>query len=113
MYHRLNKIRNLRWETGVVVPENIRQTILSSNELDYFSEYNEILNEYNSGLDLDLTADLIPPKDLFIEVLVLEDCGEILTENGVVNLNKGARPYLRRSDIEHLIRQGKCSHILE
>ena len=111
IYHRLNRIRELRWETGVVVPDKIRQGILSSRELDYFSEYNNILNEYNTSLDLDLTADVMPPKDLFIEVLVLEDCGDILTENGFVSLNKGTRPFLRRSDIEHLIKQGKCLHI--
>ena len=96
----------------MLIPEEIeKQNILSRTELDYFSEYNKLLSEYHESLDLDLTADLYPPKDLFIEVLVLEDCGEILTENGMVNMNKGTRPYLRRTDVEHLIRQGKCMHI--
>ena len=105
------RIRGLRWETGVVVPESIRQGTLSTRELDYFSEYNELLNEYCGGLGLDLTADLQPPNKLNIEVLVLEDCGEISTENGFITLNKGTRMFVRRSDVEHLIQQGKCTHI--
>ncbi len=108
MANRLHKLRSLRWETGVVIPESINQGILSQREIDYFSQYNDILNEYNYSMDLDLSSDIEPPKDLFIEVLVLEDCGEILTENGPVTMNKGLRPYIRRSDVEHLIRQGKC-----
>jgi GINS complex subunit 1 len=109
--NRLVQLRGLRWETGVVIPEAIRQGTLSPREIDYFSEYNEILNGYCDGIDLDLTADLQPPSQLFIEVLVLEECGELLTETGLVTLSKGSRAMLRRTDVEHLIRQGKCSHI--
>ena len=37
--------------------------------------------------NLDLTIDLTPPKELFIEVRIKEDIGEImLPESGVVNL---------------------------
>jgi len=32
--------------------------------------------------------DLVPPKELYIEVRVLEDVGEIATEEGSVNLEK-------------------------
>lgn len=84
--------------------------LYKAREIEYFSDYNEILNEYYSELNLELGADLQPPSDLLIEVLVLEDCGEILTENGLINLNKGTRQFMRRSDVEHLIRQGKCTH---
>ena len=111
LINRLVRIRGLRWETGVVIPEDIRQGLLSAREVDYFSEYNEILNGYCDGIDLDLTADLQPPSQLFIEVLVLEECGELLTENGLVTLSKGTRAVLRRTDVENLIRQGKCAHV--
>lgn len=112
LLHRMNKLRELRWETGVVVPEHMSQPgLLSAREHDYFSEYNQALNEYFDGIDFDLTADIKPPKELFIEIRVLENCGEILTENGVVNMVQGSRACLRRTDVEHLIRQGKVEHV--
>jgi hypothetical protein len=55
--HRLSKIRNLRWETGAVLPSQIRAK-LSSRENDYFIEYNNILTDYCNELTLDLTTDL-------------------------------------------------------
>jgi hypothetical protein len=55
--HRLGKIRNLRWETGAVVPENIGPK-LSPRENDFFMEYNNILTSYCGEIQLDLTSDL-------------------------------------------------------
>lgn len=52
------KIRNLRWETGPVIPESIRQDTLSVREKEYFMHYNNLLTEYNNEIGLDLTADL-------------------------------------------------------
>lgn len=36
---------------------------------------------FSQGLNLDLTADLQPPKELHVEVRVLNDCGEIMTDH--------------------------------
>ena len=54
---------------------------------------------------------MVPPKDLYIEVRVLEDCGEVLTETGTILLEKNTTHYVLRSDIEHLIRQGLLEQI--
>jgi len=38
-----------------------------------------------------------PPKDLFIEILVVEDCGEILTNDGkTLNLTKNSTLSVRK-----------------
>ena len=58
LHNRLVKIRNLRWETGPVIPESIRHDTLSVREKEYFMHYNNLLTEYNSEIGLDLTADL-------------------------------------------------------
>ena len=50
--------------------------------------------------------DMYPPKQLNIEVHVLKSYGEIMTPTGTVTLTKGDRLSLRRTDVEHLIRQG-------
>lgn len=55
--------------------------------------------------------DLQPPKDLMIEVVVREDCGEVFTEKGPVRLELHSRHFLRRSDVAHLVRQGKLQQV--
>lgn len=105
--HRLSKLRNVRWESGTVLPESIRRTTLSGQELDYFSTYNKLLSDYNEEIGLDLSSDLEPPKDLNVEVRVLVDgLGEIMTDGGPVSLEMGSTHFLRRADVEHLIRLG-------
>ena len=42
-----------------------------------------------------------------VEIRVLISCGEIITESGPVSLDQGSTHYLRRSEVEHLIRLGK------
>lgn len=70
-------------------------------------EYSNLLSDYCVSAGVDLSSDLEPPKNLRIEVRVLVDCGEIMTENGPVTLDKDTTHYLRRADVEHLIRQGQ------
>jgi len=44
-------------------------------------------------------------------IRVLQDYGEILVENGMLKLDKGGTHYLKRTDVEDLIRQGIVEHI--
>ena len=54
---------------------------------------------------MDLTVDMNPPKDLFIEVKILKDHGTvILPESGQIVLKKGTTQYLRRTEVEHLMK---------
>ncbi|CAM9486333.1 unnamed protein product [Choristocarpus tenellus] len=102
---RSDRIAQLRWETGPVVPQELQQN-LSSREMEFFNKYDKILTGYMQDFELDLTADLQPPKELHVEVRVLQDCGEIMTDQGPVKLDRGTTHLLRRSDVEHLVRQG-------
>lgn len=58
-----------------------------------------------------ISQDLKPPKDLYVEVRVLRDCGEVMTESGLVNLEAHSQHFLRRVDVEQLIRQGLLEQI--
>lgn len=110
--YRMNKIKELRWQTGAVLPEaTVRAETLSVAEADYFTNYNKLLNDYCDAVDFDLTTCIEPPKDYKIMVRVLKDYGEILVENGMLRLIKGGTHYLRRTDVEDLIRQGVVEHI--
>jgi hypothetical protein len=58
-------------------------------------------------MTMDLTVDMTPPKELFIEVRVKQDYGIVmLPESGEVNLAKGTTHLLRRTEIDHLIKKG-------
>lgn len=56
---------------------------LSQEEEEYVRLYGDLLAAYKGQwTDIDLTGSLEPPKDLFIDVRVLKDAGEIQTEYG-------------------------------
>lgn len=58
---------------------------LSPQEEDYVRQYSDLLAAYKGQwTDIDLTGSLEPPHDLFIDVRVLKDAGEIQTEYGYV-----------------------------
>lgn len=98
---------------------------LSPEEEDYFRQYSDMLSAYKGQwTDIDLTGSLEPPRDLFVDVRVLKDAGEIQTEYGYVslpslqgeqsanqelraiNLTKNSQFYVRLADVERLIAQG-------
>ncbi|KAL2256547.1 hypothetical protein VTK26DRAFT_1502 [Humicola hyalothermophila] len=80
---------------------------LSPQEEDYFRQYGDLLAAYKGQwTDVDLTGSLEPPRDLFIDVRVLKDAGEIQTEYGAINLTKNSQFYVRQGDVERLIAQG-------
>lgn len=60
-----------------------RENSLSPEEEEYFRKYSDMLAAYKGyWTDIDLTGGLDPPKDLFIDVRVLKDAGEVQTEYG-------------------------------
>ncbi|KAJ5168307.1 uncharacterized protein N7482_003901 [Penicillium canariense] len=120
-YHRVRteKLEELCW-TGVDVleqqqpseseergPSQGGHSSLSPEEEEYFRQYGDMLAAYKGQwTDIDLTGTLEPPKDLFIDVRVLKDAGEIQTEYGVITLTKNSQLYVRQGDVERLIAQG-------
>lgn len=68
---------------GVPAAEGGASSSLSPQEEDYFRQYGDLLAAYKGQwTDIDLTGSLEPPRDLFIDVRVLKDAGEIQTEYG-------------------------------
>lgn len=60
---------------------------LSPEEEEYVRQYSDLLAAYKGQwTDIDLTGSLEPPRDLFIDVRVLKDAGEIQTEYGWVQI---------------------------
>ncbi|GLG92669.1 hypothetical protein R5R35_001770 [Gryllus longicercus] len=117
LYNRINKIRQMRWEFGSIIPPEIKYNMCEP-EVQWFNNYNKILATYMRGIGnkhgLNLTLDRQPPKELYIEVRCLEDYGEYEMDNGdVVTLRKGNMYLLPRGPCEQLIRQGILQHITD
>jgi GINS complex subunit 1 len=80
---------------------------LSPQEEEYVRQYSDLLAAYKGQwTDIDLTGSLEPPRDLFIDVRVIKDAGEIQTEYGAITLTKNSQFYVRQGDVERLIAQG-------
>ena len=79
--------------------EGGNQSSLSPEEEEYVRQYGDMLAAYKGQwTDIDLTGSLEPPRDLFIDVRVLKDAGEIQTEYGYA-----ASPHLAVSSVEVLM----------
>ena len=76
----------------------------SETSTDGYSEPPRILPP--RWTDIDITGPLTPPKDLFVDVRVLRDAGEVQTEFGSITLTKGSQFFVKRSDVERLVQQG-------
>ncbi|KAF2031939.1 DNA replication complex GINS protein PSF1 [Setomelanomma holmii] len=82
------------------------ESSLSPEEEEYVRQYSDLLAAYKGQwTDIDLTGSLEPPRDLFIDVRVLKDAGEIQTEYGSITLTKNSQFYVRHGDVERLIAQ--------
>ena len=115
-YHRFQKLHDIFWSLGIgssslSLPESITKN-LSPSEFVLKKEYQSLIQNYRSTLgDLDLGGEDIPPKDVYIEVRVVKECGTLLTEDGTVVLSKGSMHHLKRSLVEKLIRTGHLFQI--
>lgn len=112
-YHRVrtDKLEELAWKGADVVDlagqqvrdnpaaangmgagDGATSSSLSPPEEDYVRQYSDLLAAYKGQwTDIDLTGSLEPPRDLFIDVRVLKDAGEIQTEYGYAPPPSGLR----------------------
>lgn len=117
-YHhqRVEKIKELAWAYTARLPESINR-LLSPDEIVFFQEYEKKCRNSYTSLEefgeLDLGLGMIsPPKEVFITVRVVKDCGDIVTESGaVLSLKKNSEHFVKRGDVERLITQGYLKHV--
>ncbi|KAJ3109825.1 DNA replication protein psf1 [Phlyctochytrium planicorne] len=125
-HHRLQHVRSIAWELGNgiassvnssnsvngVIPPSVKKH-LSPSEHEFLADYSTLLGDLRGVfLEVDIGASLVPPKDLFVEVRVLKDIGEVVMESGsVVRLKKNNQLYLRRTDVENFITMGYLAQV--
>ena len=114
-YHRyrMERIEEMRWDVaGSLAEEQLDP--LSIHERRYANEFNKLLSTYQAANGIDLTRDHDPPSDnLYIRVNVLSDIGQFVgPESGsTIDLKRGDCSFLRRGDVEHLVRQGTLEQV--
>lgn len=102
---RLRRLDQLIWDNVELSSEQLSD--LSHHERVYLEKYVSLVSGVKGVMsEIDLGGDLEPPNDVFIDVRVLKDAGEIMTEYGVFNLAKDSQFFVRRVDVERLIQQG-------
>ncbi|GAM22081.1 hypothetical protein SAMD00019534_052560, partial [Acytostelium subglobosum LB1] len=111
---RLERIKEYRWSSGSGILAPQLKSAMSPIELSFFAQHDKMLSEYHQAIGLDLTIDILqPPKELFIEVRVIKEFGEVVLASGsTVNLKLHTSHFLRRSDVGTLISQGVLEHIV-
>ncbi|KAG4302838.1 hypothetical protein PCANB_000798 [Pneumocystis canis] len=86
---------------------SLDSVLLLPSERTYLRAYTSLLSYYTRHWPgIDFTGILEPPTDLYVNVRVLRDIGEIQTEYGAITLNKNSQFFLRLTDVEGLVRQG-------
>ncbi|MCL7028193.1 hypothetical protein MKW94_021226 [Papaver nudicaule] len=105
VYNRAQIIQDLRWKVGHTLPQEIKEK-LNHREVEYFKNHSDALEKYISGLDLDLTVDMVPPKDPYLKVRVLEDIGHVPLGDQSSNLAQHSIHFLKRTDAERFISLG-------
>lgn len=107
---RVQRLDELVWDNVEVSSEQLAD--LSHHERTYLEKYTSLVSGMKGLMpDVDLGGDLEPPSDVFIDVRVLKDAGEIMTEYGVFNLTKDSQFFVRKADVERLIQQGYLKQI--
>lgn len=93
-------------------PANVRGQLSKAEntfQLEYASSLGKMSMSY--GNVVNINGPLNPPKELYITVRVVKDCGTVQTEFGPLYLNAHTFHYVRKADVEHLITQGFLLHV--
>ncbi|AES79007.1 partner of SLD five protein, putative [Medicago truncatula] len=88
MYNKAETTRNLLWKIGPLLPKEIEEK-LNHWEEDYFKKH----------------SDIVPPKDSYFQVRVLEDIREgiVLSDDKNPNFARHSIQFLKRNDAEKYI----------
>lgn len=94
------------------LPQKVSESMTLA-EADFEALYSDNLRRYDAhfGGLVELVQVADPPRDLYVQVRVNQDCGLVQTEWGQLHLSANSFHYLRRGDVKNLIDQGLVSHI--
>jgi GINS complex subunit 1 len=114
---RFEKLKTILWSLGcgsgsIQIPQKISKN-MAPHELKLKKRYQDLIGTYRASMgDLELGSNEdVPPLDAYLEVRVLVECGQVLTEEGIVAFSKGSMHHLKLSQVEKLIKSGYLMHV--
>ena len=106
---RLVRVKGCWWEsTGVVTaPKAVEvREGMAPHELRFFDAYNALISEYMHGSGVEVSQDFLPPRSVWLSVLVLRSVEPILgTDGNPIQLIAGMKKRMKAVDAENLLRQ--------
>jgi GINS complex subunit 1 len=89
--------------------------VLGEREQEYAQQYSAILSQtvHSAYPQLDWQQVQVqePPGDLYLLVKVVKECGEIVTERGILALHPGTIVNVMRSEVGELLRTGHLEEL--
>jgi hypothetical protein len=110
LYERWRRIRNINWAVGRDLVAQVKQN-MAPQENNALDEYQKLIQAYTRNSGIEVTTSITPPVVVYVHVEVLENLGSVQTESGSTLFLRGSRHFVRRRDIEHLIRRGDVREI--
>ncbi|GMR58917.1 hypothetical protein PMAYCL1PPCAC_29112, partial [Pristionchus mayeri] len=109
IHERMKRVKALRWKFGQIPPAI--KANLTESELEFSGDYSNLLAEFQTDLSVegpvDITENMHPPQNAFVDVRALVDYGELETSRGdVIVLRKNTTYTLPSKDVSPLVRQG-------
>lgn len=87
-----------------------KMALMSRLEQNLLAELSDLYRSYSSdvlGVGFAFCrADRLPPKELYVHIQVIKDCGTLQTDQGGLRLDSNSSHFIRRSHIDGLLSQG-------
>ncbi|XP_010429994.1 PREDICTED: probable DNA replication complex GINS protein PSF1 isoform X1 [Camelina sativa] len=115
-YNRAEIVRDLAWRVGLELldlPSEIQEK-LTSLEKEYFKNHSVALKSYMGKVGIELNVDMVPPKDPYIKVRILDDIDEgIVLSDKTTNFARHSMHFLKRTDAEPYIARGQMEELTD
>jgi GINS complex subunit 1 len=107
-------VRDLAWRVGLELldlPSEIQEK-LTTLEKEYFKNHSVALKSYMGKVGIELNVDMVPPKDPYIKVRILDDIDEgIVLSDKTTNFARHSMHFLKRTDAEPYIARGQMEEL--
>ncbi|KFK42420.1 hypothetical protein AALP_AA2G254000 [Arabis alpina] len=114
VYNRAEIVRDLAWRVGLELldlPSEIQEK-LTTLEKEYFKNHSVAIKSYMGKVGIELNVDMVPPKDPYIKVRVLDDIDEgIVLGDKVTNFSRHSMHFVKRTDAERYIARGQMEEL--
>ncbi|CAA7022930.1 unnamed protein product [Microthlaspi erraticum] len=114
VYNRVEIVRDLAWRVGLELldlPSEIQEK-LTTLEKEYFKNHSVAIKTYMGKVGIELNVDMVPPKDPYIKVRVLDDIDEgIVLGDKVTNFSRHSMHFVKRTDAEPYISRGQMEEL--